>query len=158
MARSRTAKRTERQDRFRRATGTDSHEAQTWLLDQLINALPFAADAGPEGLRRIAEAALSMMEAIAPQDAVEAMLAVQMLAAHAASLECTRRAKSEGQSVDARDKNLRHAACFTALFGRQAGALRRWRAAQRQLLSEEHHHLGLPPATSDGVAKRCKEP
>ena len=46
------------------------------------------------------------MRGIKPADEIEGMLAVQMIAAHNASMECYRRAMIEEQSFEGRKENL----------------------------------------------------
>jgi hypothetical protein len=55
---------------------------------------------------------------IDPSDAVEAMLAAQMIAAHEAAMECLRRSVLGDQTLEGRDLNLKHATKLMSLYER----------------------------------------
>src|SRR5687768_4760238 len=83
------------------ATGSVSGEFQGYCLTNLVNILP---DQGQEDFTVDINAALAMLAAINPQNELEAMLAVQMLASNHMALLTTRRLK-HSQSPEARHLN-----------------------------------------------------
>jgi peptidyl-tRNA hydrolase len=64
-------------------------------------------------------AALALLEEIKPQDGLEGMLAVQMVATHNAALECFKRAAYGEQTPQAFEVSLRHGEKLIAAFLRQ---------------------------------------
>jgi hypothetical protein len=68
-------------------------------------------------------AALTLLEEIKPQDGLEGMLAVQMVATHNMALECFRRAVQSEQTPQAFEMNLRHAEKLMAVYLRQVETL-----------------------------------
>ena len=71
----------------------------------------------------------ALLAALAPRDALEAMLAAQMAAVHAAGLRATRRAAECAEQPQIEALYLRQAARLMHLFTRQLEALDRRRAA-----------------------------
>jgi hypothetical protein len=69
-------------------------------------------------------AAVKRVERIEPRDAIESMLAVQMVATHNAALECLRRAMLENQTFEGRDMALKHAAKLLRVYVGQLAARR----------------------------------
>lgn len=116
-----------RRDRLAAATGLASKDAQNWLMGQLMNALYFPDGSTNADKAEALDAALALLEEITPQDGIEAMLAIQMVAIQAATMDCLRRAKSQDQTPETRDSNLRHATRLSALCARQGTVLRTWR-------------------------------
>lgn len=127
MAQSKTAK---RREQLTRATGTTDPTAQSWLINQLLNALYFPPDATAADKAEALEAVLVMLEGIAPRDAVEGMMAVQMVAIQAASMECLRRANAPLQSVEARTGYTKMAMLLSGSFARHHLALKRLRVVR----------------------------
>ena len=75
---------------------------------------------------------MALVQGVKPEGAIEEMLAVQMVATHEAAMECLRRAMVDGQTIQARDMNLKHAAKLMALYERQIAALDRHRGKGQQ--------------------------
>ena len=70
-----------------RALGTDSQEFMDGVLRQLTNAVSPGKDADEEAINF----ALAVIAGIEPQDELETMLAMQMVAVHMATMTFTRR-------------------------------------------------------------------
>ena len=89
----------------RQATGTQSHDVADRIIEQVAGAhvWPRPKDASDQ----VIQAVLTMAE-MAPQNATEAMLAVQMIAANDAALLFLRRATADGQTVEGSDGNVPH--------------------------------------------------
>ena len=62
------------------------------MLRATIAALPVDPDASPEATDAHRQAALIAVTSLRPRDAMEAMLAVRIVSAHHAAMECFRRA------------------------------------------------------------------
>ena len=90
-----------------------------------------------ERLQRI-RAAIAAMRGIKPQDEVEGMLATQMVATHAAAMECLRRSMIQEQTFLGRDNSLRHAAKLLSIFAKQLETLNRNRGKGQQRVTIEH--------------------
>jgi hypothetical protein len=106
------------------------------LLDQLLGALPQGGGSlpkpGQEG------AALDALAGIAPRDALEGMLAAQLVATHQTALECFRRAAIPEQSFEARQANLAQANRLVRSYAALVEALDRHRGKGRQVVRVEH--------------------
>lgn len=128
-------------EQLARATGMTCPAAQNWLINQLLNAFYFPEGADNAIRLEALEAALALLEEIAPQNGVEAMLAVQMVAIQAATMESLRRANASTQSPDARDSYLRQAIQLSGVSARQMTALK---ALRRMAGSWTAPTSGLP--------------
>lgn len=84
------------------------------------------------------QAAYETLKRIAPRSELEGMLAVQMIGAHNAAMECLRRAMNEEQTFHGRDQNLKHATKLMSLYERQLAALDKHRGKGRQKITVEH--------------------
>jgi hypothetical protein len=82
--------------------------------------------------------ATELFESLAPNDGVEAMLALQMVGTHAAAMECLRRAMIPNQLLPATESNLRSAQKLMALYTRQMEALNRHRGKGQQKVTVEY--------------------
>jgi len=85
--------------------------------------------------------AVELYESLAPRDGLEGMLAIQMVGAHHAAIECLRRAGLPNQTGEGRDMNLRHAARLMGLYERQVAALDKHRGKGQQKVTVEHVHV-----------------
>jgi hypothetical protein len=93
------------------------------LAKQLCGCLWIPEDSGSkEGTERTLAAIIALKE-IAPQDGMEGMLAVQMVATHEAAMECFRRAMLSDQSLKGYDLTLKHAEKLTRIYREQMQAL-----------------------------------
>ena len=100
----------------------------------------------PEGLDEAAKnariiKAVDLFESIKPADGIEAMLAVQMVGAHSAAMECLRRAMGPGQTFEGRASNLGHAQKMMSLYARQLAALDKHRGKGEQKVTVKHVHV-----------------
>ena len=102
--------------------------------------------AGPGGeaedeRERLHMAALATLISIAPKDELEGMLAAQMVAAHAASMECYRRAMIPEQSFEGRREALAQANKLSRTYATLLEALNRHRGKGQQKVTVEHVHV-----------------
>lgn len=81
---------------------------------------------------------LAALEAIAPRDGVEGMLAAQMIGTHETAMECLGRGMVEGQSFEGRDMNLKHAEKLLQIYARQVEVLDKHRGKGQQKITVEH--------------------
>lgn len=78
---------------------------------------------------------------VAPRDAVEGMLAAQMVATHGAAMECFRRAMIPEQPVPVRDMNLSQANRLVRSYAALVVALDKHRGKGQQTVRVEHVHV-----------------
>jgi hypothetical protein len=122
-----------------RLTGTRSGHAANRLMTQAANALvwPKPGDDGDHIMKGV-----SAIAEMAPQNATEAMLAVQMIAAHEAALMFVRRATGEGQTVAGADANVLRAIRLMRVFNEQLEAMQKLKGkAGQQKVTVEHVHV-----------------
>lgn len=117
------------------ATGLTDSKAQLRLLNRLLVSLKTLNGEQPTDT---VEAVMALVTAIHPKDAVEGMLAAQMIATHEHAMECLRRAMNEGQTFEGRDLNLKHATKLLQLYVRQVEALDKHRGKGQQKITVEH--------------------
>ena len=82
---------------------------------------------------------------VAPQNATEAMLAVQMIAANDAALLFLRRATADGQTVEGSDGNVLRATRLMRLFTEQLAAMAKLKGKtgqQKVVVEHVHVHSG----------------
>jgi hypothetical protein len=130
-----------RPGQVRDATGTDDCYLQQQLINQVVRAIWIPDDIGQEERDKRIVAAIALMEGIRPQDGIESMLAVQMVATYNAALECLRRAMLPQQSFEGRDQNLKHGAKLLAIYTQQMSALNKHRGKGQQKVTVEHVHV-----------------
>ena len=78
---------------------------------------------------------------IAPKDELEGMMAAQLLAAHAAAMECYRRAMLPDQTFEGRNQNLNYANKLSRTWATLLGALNKHRGKGQQKVTVEHVHV-----------------
>jgi hypothetical protein len=122
-------------DTVKAATGTSSDDLQRRLLDQVSRALCYHPSLGEEELVRRGNAMLAALAGIKPQDEVEGMLAVQMVATHNVAMECLMRAALPEQTIEGRELNLRHAGKLMAMYLRQLEVLDKHRGGSHQTVT-----------------------
>ncbi len=128
----------EAQRRVMQAFGSDSREFQTYCLAQLINILPESSEGTDYTLP--VNSAVAMLHAIAPQNELEAMLAVQMVASnHLALMSMRRTIHNQG---DVRTANGNLANKFARTFTAQLEALNRHRRGGKQIVEHVHVNAG----------------
>ncbi len=111
--------------RFLAAFGTTEQIIAEALFDQLVNAL----HADPTKALNAASAnlVLALLHRIGPRDEIEAMLACQMIVAHVAAMDASRRALHVEQTAGGRAAYLGLARKLMTLFTAQMDALNRHR-------------------------------
>jgi len=85
-----------------------------------------------------ATSAVAALKALAPTNAVEGMLATQMVAAHNASLDLLQRAMADSQPTRAVEERTRQYARLSEVFLKQLDRFMRQRGRQRQTIRIEH--------------------
>lgn len=121
--------------------GSGSDDFNRVIADQAVRSL-WLAYADKEGRDKLQSAALATLVSIAPKDEIEGMLAAQMVAAHAASMECFRRAMISEQSHEGRQSNLNHAGKLSRTYVQLLEALNRHRGkGTQQKVTVEHVHV-----------------
>ena len=124
--------------RFSLAFGSTDLEFQTYCLRQLIQIVP---DAHDEDYTLTVNAAVAMLAAIAPQNEMEAMLAVQMVASHHLSMLCSARTKRADQTPQFQ-ANGNMASKFARTHAAQVEALSRLRRGGEQVVRHVHVNEG----------------
>ena len=121
-------------DRLARATGTDSPELAMKLLHEVIgsrlhmlNGAPVVAAGAAGPAPPQAAAAIAALDGIAPRDAMEGMLAAQMVVVHDAAMNCLHDATDPRRPFPCRDSDMRLAARLMTLYGRHMELLDRRR-------------------------------
>ena len=123
----------------RQATGTQSHDVADRIIEQVASAhvWPRPKDASDQVIQ-----AVRTMTEMAPQNATEAMLAVQMIAANDAALLFLQRAAADGQTVEGPDANVLRATRLMRLFIEQLAAMAKLKGkAGQQKVVVEHVHV-----------------
>lgn len=84
----------------------------------------------------------ALLYGIGPRNETEGMFAAQMVAAHAASMECYRRAAIPEQSFEGREMNLKLAVKASRTFALLTESLQKLRgeAGKQQVHVHHHHH------------------
>ncbi|GGE08115.1 hypothetical protein GCM10011529_13170 [Polymorphobacter glacialis] len=122
-------------DPLRAIGGTDHIAFNAMLMRQALASFPagFADVAKPDGFDAVATGLI----AIAPRDAHEGMIAVQMLGLHNATMECLKRAVYEGQTFEGREMNLTQAAKLSRSYALLMDCLGRHRGGGTQKIIVE---------------------
>ena len=123
----------------RQATGTQSHDVAERIIAQVAAAQVWPRPKGASD--QVIQAVLTMAE-MAPQNATEAMLAVQMIAANDAALLFLRRATADGQTVEGADADVLRATWLMRVFIEQLVAMAKLKGkAGQQKVVVEHVHV-----------------
>jgi hypothetical protein len=120
------------------AFGSVSPDFQGYCLSQLVNIMP---EKGSTDYTIAMNAALAMLSAINPQDELEAMLAVQMVASNHLALMSTRRA-THTDLIASRQLNGNLATKFSRTFVAQLEALGKHRRGGKQIVEHVHVNEG----------------
>ncbi|WFU37328.1 hypothetical protein QA640_22820 [Bradyrhizobium sp. CB82] len=127
----------DRRGRLKQIGGSQSDRWNNTLANQTMSAL-WIAHAGPGERDVLFGAAAAGLAGIAPKDEIEGMLAAQMIAAHAAAMECYRRAMLPEQPVHGRQDNLNAANKLQRSFAVTLDALNRHRGKGAQSITVRH--------------------
>jgi hypothetical protein len=122
--------------------GVFDDKAEDKLALQLLESLWMPREFDEETRKERALAALELLKGMKPQDTMEGMLSVQMVATHEAAMDCLRRAMITSQTFDGREQNLRHAAKLLGIYERQLAALDKRRGRGQQNVTVKYVHVG----------------
>jgi hypothetical protein len=120
------------------ATGTEDPLLQNRLINQVLDSLWLPGDLDDDERMARIRSAISLLQGIKPSGEVEGMLATQMVGTHNAAMECLRRAMLQGQSIEGRDQNLKHAAKLLSIYARQIEVLDKHRGKGQQKVTVEY--------------------
>ena len=123
---------------MRESFGTEDAKVQSHLFDQIALAVP---QIGQNKEMENLDFAIGVLNGIAPQDQLEGLLAVQMVAVHALAMECMRRAALPGQPDFGVDVYINRSTKLMRTFAAQSEALSRHRAKGEQKMTVEHVHV-----------------
>jgi hypothetical protein len=126
---------------FKHLGGSKSDEWNMLLANQVSNAGHYSANTTEEERQKQYLAQFAFLAGVNPQDVIEGMMAAQLFASHAASMECYRRAMSPNQNVEWRHMNLVQAAKLTRANAAQVEALAKHRSKGKQKITIEHVHV-----------------
>jgi hypothetical protein len=130
--------RREQAGRLTRTFGTRSEQLATLWLNQVMSALPASKEESTAGLLARVWPAI---EGIAPQDEIETMLAVQMVAVHNVALNQLHRAAHASDYEVTGPAASGNAAKLLRVFREQLQALQRYRGKGQQKVTVEHVHV-----------------
>jgi len=122
---------------FKQLGGSDSDHFNQMLATQTLATL-WVANSDDEQRNRQYLAATATMIGAKPADELEGMLISQMIACHAASLECYRRAMLAEQSFEGRQANLSAANKLSRTYTMLLDALSKHRGKGQQVVRVEH--------------------
>ena len=128
--------------RMEKALGVDD----PWMAKALINQAANCVGGSPAEAPNVA---LASIHSIGPRDGVEAMLAVQMTATHAAAMQMLYRAMREQPSFEIYDSIVNRATKLLRTYTAQIEALKRYRSAGEQRVVVQHQHVNV---TADQTA------
>jgi len=117
--------------RVAKALGVDD----PWMAEALMNQAANCVGGGPTQAPNVAVASI---QSIRPRDGVEAMLAVQMTATHAAAMQMLYRAMREQPSFEIYDSIVNRATKLLRTYTMQVEALKRYRSAGEQRVVVQH--------------------
>jgi hypothetical protein len=129
------------------ADGTATSRSR--LLEAVRNTLWWSEDLSGPQRDSASVFADRLLEAVDPQDEVEAILAVQMITAHVAAMEVMRRAMAEGLPAHGVEANVRQAQKLLGLFIRQLEVLNAHRGEPTRRV-DVTYHLDRREDGSDG--------
>src|SRR3954452_12606123 len=128
--------------RMEKALGVDD----PWMAKALMNQAANCVGGSPAEAPNVA---LASIHSIGPRDGVEAMLAVQMTATHAAAMQMLYRAMREQPSFEIYDSIVNRATKLLRTYTAQIEALKRYRSAGEQRVVVQHQHVNV---TADQAA------
>jgi hypothetical protein len=128
--------------RMAQALGVDD----PWLIDLLLNQIAGCLPGAPA---KAASVAVAAVQSVRPRDGVEAMLAVQMAATHAAAMRMLQRAALDQPSLEVYDSLVNRATKLLRTYTMQVEALKRHRSAGEQRVVVQHQHVNV---TADRAA------
>jgi hypothetical protein len=117
--------------RVAKALGVDDQ----WMAEALMNQAANCVGGSPAQAPNVA---IASIHSIGPRDGVEAMLAVQMTATHAAAMQMLYRAMREQPSFEIYDSIVNRATKLLRTYTMQVEALKRYRSAGEQRVVVQH--------------------
>jgi len=124
-------------DLLKRTFGTEEEALQDRFLRQAASAVSDFAGREMKSFDYVAAA----VRGTGPKDALEGMLAVQMVAVHTLAMECMARAASREQLDLGVEVNINRATKLMRTFASQTEALGRYRGKGEQKMTVEHVHV-----------------
>lgn len=121
--------------------GSKHDEWNQALSNQVLNAAWYGKNSEPKARLDAYYANLSFLAGVNAKDVIEGMMAAQLFASHAASMECYRRAMLPDQSMEGRSANLIQAAKLTRANAAVVEALTKHRNKGKQKITIEHVHV-----------------
>jgi len=122
---------------MKEVSGTEDAELQSRLLSQAVSAVP---DFVGRELKSY-DCAAAALHGIGPNDELEGMLAVQMVAAHTMAMECLKRAALPDQIDLGVEVNVNRGTKLMRTFASLTDALSRYRSKGEQRMIVEHVHV-----------------
>ncbi len=110
-------------------------------VEQSLELLSVVQQANPDLRAQSAEAAAYRLIGIDPRDTIEQMMATQMIALHAATMDCARRAAQPNAYDETRRQELNLAQKSSRAFTQLVDTLDRRRRGGEQKMTVEHVHV-----------------
>lgn len=110
-------------------------------VEQSLELLSVVQPANPDLRAQSAEAAAYRLIGIDPRDTIEQMMATQMIALHAATMDCARRAAQPNAYDETRRQELNLAQKSSRAFTQLVDTLDRRRRGGEQKMTVEHVHV-----------------
>lgn len=139
------------------ALGTSDSDLQDYLIGQVIQTFRgYVSSDGFNDSRAVEfiNNAMALLNGIQPQDEIEGMLAVQMIAVHNMVMETMKRAMITDQTSFGMEANVNHATKMLRTFTTQMEALKRYRTGGQQKVTVEHVHVTAGGQAIVGVVNR----
>jgi hypothetical protein len=129
-------------DTLRAIGGSRSDKFNGTLIDSMVKTGWFPSGLADEDRNRLMFVAVKGLQAFKPADEIEGMIAAQAMAAHHASMECSRRAMLHDQPFEAAQGFRKAAANASRTFVELLSALDRKRGTGgQQKVTVEHVHV-----------------
>jgi len=122
---------------MKEVSGAEDPELQSRLLTQAVSAMP---DFVGRELKSY-DCAAAALHGVGPQDELEGMLAVQMVAVHAMAMECLKRAALPNQVDLGVEVNVNRGTKLMRTFASLTEALNRYRGKGEQKMIVEYVHV-----------------
>jgi hypothetical protein len=116
---------------LQQSTGIHNRRVAERMVSQVLDVLFSPTQADEDG-NDILATATSLLKEMAPQNAIEGMLATQMIATNDAALTFVKRATLDDQTVEGADANVLRATRLLRVFVLQAEAMQKLRAKPSQ--------------------------
>ena len=120
--------------------GSTNDEFNNIVVNQALAAL-WMSNSDDTARSQQFQATLAAMMGLKPADELEGMLAAQLVAAHAAAMECYRRAMLGEQTPYGRESGLKHGAKLSRVYTELLQALDKHRGKGQQHVKVEHVHI-----------------